>query len=59
MVKQAVELYNNHRLYFSLEFQTPSKVHLLENVKYKSYKSKKMANLEPTKYPKNVSTISG
>ncbi len=42
MTQQAVHLYNNHRLHFSLELQTPANVHLLENVEYKSYKSKKM-----------------
>jgi len=47
MVKQAVEIYNNQRLHFSLNLQTPAKVHLKENVKYKSYKRKKNANLEP------------
>ncbi len=41
MTQQAVNLYNNHRLHFSLNFQTPAKVHLKENVKYKSYKRKK------------------
>ena len=45
MTKQAVNLYNNHRLHFSLNFQTPAKVHLKENVKYKSYKRKKILNL--------------
>ena len=42
MTQQAVNLYNNHRLHFSLNFQTPAKVHLKENVKYKSYKRKKI-----------------
>lgn len=42
MTEQAVNLYNNHRLHFSLDLQTPAKVHLQENVKYKSYKSKKL-----------------
>lgn len=42
IVKQAVEIYNNQRLHFSLGLQTPSKVHIKENVKYKSYKRKKM-----------------
>lgn len=59
MVKQAVEIYNNQRLHFSLNLQTPAKVHLKENVKYKSYKRKKNANLEPQNNWKNVSTISG
>lgn len=42
LAEQAVNLYNNHRLHFSLELQTPAKTHVLENVKYKSYKSKKL-----------------
>ncbi|MXS72096.1 DDE-type integrase/transposase/recombinase [Flavobacteriaceae bacterium W22] len=42
MVKQAVEIYNNQSLHFSLGLQTPAKVHAKENVKYKSYKRKKM-----------------
>ena len=45
MVQQTVEIYNNRRLHFSLELQTPAKVHLQENVKYKSYKRKKILNL--------------
>ena len=47
MTEQAVNLYNNHR--FSLDFQTPTKVHLKENVKYKSYKTKKIAILDNSK----------
>lgn len=42
MTQQAVHLYNNHRLHFSLDFQTPANVHLKQNVKYKSYKRKKI-----------------
>lgn len=42
MIKQAVDLYNNHRLHFSLNLQTPSIVHKIENVKYKSYKKSKI-----------------
>ena len=45
MVCQAVEIYNNQRLHFSLELQTPENVHQIENVKYKSYKLKKILNL--------------
>lgn len=45
MVSQAVEIYNNQRLHFSLELQTPENVHQIENVKYKSYKLKKILNL--------------
>lgn len=45
MVSQAVEIYNNQRLHFSLELQTPENVHQIENVKYKSYKRKKILNL--------------
>ena len=42
MTQQAVNLYNNHRLHYSLNFQTPEYVHRKQNVKYKSYKSKKI-----------------
>ena len=42
MTQQAVHLYNNHRMHFSLDFQTPAKVHIKQNVKYKSYKRKKL-----------------
>jgi len=45
MVSQAVKIYNNQRLHFSLELQTPENVHQIENVKYKSYKRKKILNL--------------
>ena len=45
MVQQAVKIYNNQRLHFSLELQTPENVHQIENVKYKSYKRKKILNL--------------
>lgn len=38
MVKQAVEIYNNKRLHWSLDLQTPQSVHILYNKqKYKSY----------------------
>lgn len=38
MMKQAVEIYNNKRLHWSLDFQTPQSVHSLYNQqKYKSY----------------------
>jgi transposase InsO family protein len=38
MVKQAVEIYNNKRLHWSLDLQTPQTVHNLYNKqKYKSY----------------------
>lgn len=38
MVKQAVEIYNNKRLHWSLDLQTPQSVHNLYNKqKYKSY----------------------
>lgn len=38
MVKQAVEIYNNKRLHWSLDFKTPQHVHLHYNQqKYKSY----------------------
>ena len=59
MTEQAVELYNNRRLHFSLDLQTPAKVHLNENVKYKSYKSKKISNLEHRNSTKKMSTILG
>lgn len=41
MTEQAVHLYNNHRMHFSLDFQTPANIHIKQNVKYKSYKRKK------------------
>ena len=59
MTEQAVELYNNRRLHFSLNLQTPAKVHQKENVKYKSYKSKKIHNLEHQNSTKKMSTILG
>jgi len=38
MMKQAVEIYNNKRLHWSLDFQTPQSVHSLYNQqKYRSY----------------------
>ncbi len=41
MVKQAVEIYNNERLYWSLDLKTPQKVHLkYDKQTYKSYKRK-------------------
>ena len=41
MVKQAVTIYNNERLHWSLQFKTPAQVHQQYNQQqYKSYKSK-------------------
>jgi hypothetical protein len=41
MVKQAVQIYNNERLHWSLDFNTPQNVHQNYNQqKYKSYAKK-------------------
>lgn len=41
MVKQAVEIYNNERLHWSLDLKTPQEVHLdYDKQTYKSYKRK-------------------
>lgn len=41
MVKQAVEIYNNKRLHWSLDLQTPEYVHqLYDKQNYKSYRTK-------------------
>ena len=41
MVKQAVEIYNNNRLHWSLDLKTPQEVHLnYDKQPYKSYKRK-------------------
>ena len=41
MIKQAVEIYNNERLHWSLDLKTPQEVHLNYNKQtYKSYKRK-------------------
>lgn len=41
MMKQAVEIYNNERLHWSLDLNTPQKVHLdYDKQTYKSYKRK-------------------
>ena len=42
MIKQAVEIYNNERLHWSLDLKTPQEVHLnYDKQLYKSYKRKK------------------
>jgi putative transposase len=41
MVKQAIEIYNNHRRHYSLNMKTPEFAHLNQTHKYKSYKKKK------------------
>ena len=38
MVKQAIEIYNNHRRHYSLNMKTPEFAHLNQQHKYKSYK---------------------
>ena len=41
MVKQAVEIYNNERLHWSLDLKTPQEVHEKYNQQpYKSYAKK-------------------
>jgi len=41
MVKQAVEIYNNERLHWSLDLKTPQEVHAnYDKQTYKSYKRK-------------------
>ncbi|MCL2597647.1 MAG: hypothetical protein FWD66_08350 [Paludibacter sp.] len=45
-VKQAVDIYNNQRVHWSLELRTPQKVHQSYNsLKYKSYSKKQHNNL--------------
>ncbi len=38
MTKQAVHIYNNLRLHYSLALRNPAEVHLNPNIKYKSYR---------------------
>jgi transposase InsO family protein len=38
MVKQAIEIYNNHRRHYSLNMKTPEFAHQNQQHKYKSYK---------------------
>ena len=45
MVKQAIEIYNNHRRHYSLNMKTPEFAHQNQTHKYKSYKKKKTAIL--------------
>lgn len=41
MIKQAIEIYNNIRLHWSLDLKTPEEVHQNYNMQpYKSYKRK-------------------
>ena len=42
MIKQAVKVYNEHRLHWSLGLETPNDIHELYNpIKYRSYKRAK------------------
>jgi len=41
MVKQAIEIYNNHRRHYSLELKTPEFAHKNQQHKYKSYRKMK------------------
>ena len=38
MVKQAVDIYNNERIHYSLDMNTPEFAHINQTHKYKSYK---------------------
>jgi len=38
MVKQAVDIYNNQRIHYSLDMHTPAVAHINQTHKYKSYK---------------------
>jgi len=46
MIKKAVYIYNNLRPHLSLDMLTPNKVHLKQNVKYKSYRKNNVNLLE-------------
>jgi transposase InsO family protein len=45
MVKQAIEIYNNHRRHYSLELKTPEFAHKNQQHKYKSYRKMKKSIL--------------
>ena len=45
MVKQAIEIYNNHRRHYSLEMKTPEFAHKNQQHKYKSYRKIKKPTL--------------
>lgn len=45
MVKQAVEIYNNHRRHYSLNMKTPEFAHQNQLHKYKSYKKPKKTTI--------------
>jgi transposase InsO family protein len=40
MIAEAVKIYNNERLHWSLELKTPQEVHRKYNQQYKSYARK-------------------
>ena len=38
VIKETIEIYNNHRPHYSCNYKTPSQMHLLRDVKIKTYK---------------------